>query len=146
MWELCISGQRSWKCLRQSGKSINRVWGRVKAQAGSRLSSCFLFPDLVEGFPQSGPSSSRSPAFPPNSGLVRCLTMERVLTSWVLTPAPFGPTFCGYFGPQFTCHLLFSLFVIVLSLQLAWELSEPRTVSCNSTPYLPPSRGLPMCM
>lgn len=33
--EFWISTQRSWECLRHSSKSVNRVWGRMKAQAGS---------------------------------------------------------------------------------------------------------------
>lgn len=39
---------------RQSGKSINRVWGRMKAQAGSGHVFRSLLPDLVMGFPTWG--------------------------------------------------------------------------------------------
>lgn len=52
--EFCVSGQRSRERLRHSGKSINRVWGRMKAQAGSGYVCRFLFPDSVAGFPELG--------------------------------------------------------------------------------------------
>lgn len=70
MWELCISGQKSWECLRQNGKSINRVWGRAKAQTGSGHVSCFLFPDSVERFPELD-SSPRIGLLAVTSGRVR---------------------------------------------------------------------------
>lgn len=107
--ESCISDQRSWDRLRQSGKSINRVWGRMKAQAESGHICCFLFPDSVSGFPDWGLS--------PGAGLLaitpwgggQCTAVEGLLTSQgisVLIPAPCWPTFYGHSGPQFICHLL----------------------------------------
>lgn len=71
--ESCISDQRSWDRLRQSGKSINRVWGRMKAQAESGHICCFLFPDSVSGFPNWGLSPGAGLlAITPWGGAVHC--------------------------------------------------------------------------
>lgn len=66
--EFSISGQRPWDCLRQSGKSISRVWGKMKAQAGSGHICCCFFPDSVAGFPDWGLPWVHIPLLSPQRG------------------------------------------------------------------------------